>query len=33
MAAAAQDRLGKRFGEPALRQALMAAYSGESDAV
>jgi glycosyltransferase involved in cell wall biosynthesis len=32
MAAAAQARLGKRFGEPALRQALMAAYSGESDA-
>jgi glycosyltransferase involved in cell wall biosynthesis len=31
MAAAAQARLGKRFGEPALRQALMAAYSGESD--
>jgi glycosyltransferase involved in cell wall biosynthesis len=32
MAAAAQARLGKRFGEPALRQALMAAYSGENDA-
>ena len=32
MAAAARARLGKRFGEPALRQALMAAYSGESDA-
>jgi glycosyltransferase involved in cell wall biosynthesis len=32
MAAAAQARLGKRFGEPALRQALAAAYSGESDA-
>jgi glycosyltransferase involved in cell wall biosynthesis len=32
MAAAAQARLGKRFGEPALRQALVAAYSGESDA-
>jgi glycosyltransferase involved in cell wall biosynthesis len=32
MAAAAQARLGKRFGEPALRQALSAAYSGESDA-
>ena len=32
MAAAAQARLGKRFGEPALRQALMAAYSGEGDA-
>ena len=29
MAAAAQARLGKRFGEPALRQALIAAYSGE----
>jgi glycosyltransferase involved in cell wall biosynthesis len=28
MAAAAQARLGKRFGEPALRQALTAAYSG-----
>jgi glycosyltransferase involved in cell wall biosynthesis len=28
MAAAAQARLGKRFGEPALRQALMAAYPG-----
>jgi glycosyltransferase involved in cell wall biosynthesis len=28
MAAAAQARLGNRFGEPALRQALMAAYSG-----
>jgi len=26
MASAAQARLGKRFGEPALRQALMAAY-------
>ena len=29
MAAAAQDRLGQRFGEPPLRQALTAAYSGE----
>jgi glycosyltransferase involved in cell wall biosynthesis len=29
MAAAAQARLGQRFGEPALRQALAAAYSGE----
>jgi glycosyltransferase involved in cell wall biosynthesis len=28
MAAAAQARLGKRFGEPALRQALTAAYCG-----
>jgi hypothetical protein len=27
MAAAARDRLGKRFGEQALRQALTAAYS------
>jgi len=32
MASAAQARLGKRFGEPALRQALMAAYSGGGDA-
>jgi glycosyltransferase involved in cell wall biosynthesis len=32
MAAAAQARLGDRFGEPLLRQALMAAYSGEGDA-
>ena len=30
MAAAAQARLGQRFGEPALRQALTAAYSGET---
>jgi glycosyltransferase involved in cell wall biosynthesis len=29
MAAAAQARLGQRFGEPALRQALTAAYGGE----
>ena len=29
MAAAARARLGQRFGEPALRQALTAAYSGE----
>jgi glycosyltransferase involved in cell wall biosynthesis len=29
MATAARARLGKRFGEPALRQALTAAYSGE----
>ena len=29
MAAAAQARLGQRFGEPALRQALTAAYAGE----
>jgi glycosyltransferase involved in cell wall biosynthesis len=29
MAAAAQARLGQRFGEPALRQALIAAYRGE----
>ena len=28
MAAAAQARLGQRFGEQALRQALTAAYSG-----
>jgi len=33
MAAAAQARLGQRFGEPALRQALTAAYSGEGAAV
>ena len=32
MAAAAQARLGQRFGEPALRQALTAAYSGEGAA-
>lgn len=32
MAAAAQARLGKRFGEPVLRQALMAAYCREGDA-
>jgi glycosyltransferase involved in cell wall biosynthesis len=32
MAAAAQARLGKRFGEPALRQALMAAYWAEGAA-
>ena len=32
MASAAQARLGKRFGEPALRQALTAAYSGEDAA-
>jgi glycosyltransferase involved in cell wall biosynthesis len=32
MAAAAQARLGKRFGEPALRQVLMTGYSGEGDA-
>jgi glycosyltransferase involved in cell wall biosynthesis len=29
MAAAARARLGQRFGEPALRRALTAAYSGE----
>ncbi len=29
MAAAARARLGKRFGQQALRQALIAAYSGE----
>jgi glycosyltransferase involved in cell wall biosynthesis len=32
MAAAAQARLGQRFGETALRQALTAAYSGEGAA-
>ena len=32
MAAAAQARLGQRFGEPALRQALTAAYCGEGAA-
>lgn len=32
MAAAARARLGQRFGEPALRHALMAAYSGEGAA-
>jgi glycosyltransferase involved in cell wall biosynthesis len=32
MASAAQARLGQRFGEPALRQALTAAYSGEGAA-
>ena len=32
MAGAAQARLGQRFGESALRQALTAAYSGECDA-
>jgi hypothetical protein len=32
MAAAAQARLGQRFGEEALRQALTAAYSAGSAA-
>ena len=32
MAAAARARLGQRFGEPALRQALTAAYSGDGAA-
>ena len=32
MAAAARARLGQRFGEPALRQALTAAYGGEGAA-
>jgi len=32
MATAAQARLGQRFGEPALRQALIAAYSGQGAA-
>jgi glycosyltransferase involved in cell wall biosynthesis len=32
MATAAQARLGQRFGEPALRQALTAAYRGEGAA-